>query len=1032
MAIFFFFDLAMWILLAAAAEVLVLRFCLLSPKLSLFFWQTDVRLSSSVGVVGNSSNQKKKRIMDPSLLSSSSSHNIEALRRDLEKELATGRGTKLLRESNLRAEKFLKSEARLERKLKAEKAARRLADETNARLLESLRRRTLEVEASKTELALLKAMEKSSSRRDEPRIYETRDYDAVEMVAEHSRIEAALEKERIRTSDAKARGDRWLALAGCCARRVERHSRVSRAFDKWRHRSKFMTTTLTTLKRLTTWHRLKLLRSSWSTWCCQREKNAKGVITATQTTMIFPPAEAMLVTTGTQSRDLILQEPLISAPSSENPLSIDSSSVETQTTTTEPPPTVAVASQTAAKAQPPTVAVTTQTTAKSQPPTVAVATQTTTTEPPSTEPPSIMAVATQTSANEQPPTVATATQTAAEAQPPTVATATHTKEADRLRIAEKNEAKLKADISASHERARRAHARSLRLAACAARSEAAVRATTTDLLTEARDSLRFKIEAQSARDDAAVSDASHEASRVAMEAALTEAQQKLERARAESALKRRTEVAAHQRVTAALENRAILAEAALTQIKTDRDALATQLLELQQNHEGALKEDEENRSNNSGADRQRAEFFKRDNAQLSARVGQLEEALRKADSMRRTLHNSLQELKGNVRVVARVRPSVDGKKNTSVTTEGSAVVVNPGSRVGVDGSLRATKPQYFTFDRVFGPDAHQAEVFKEIEELVQSSIDGYHVCILAAGATGAGKSHTMYADGVVQRAATTLAAAVRALETQGWQHTLDASCVEVYEEKIYDLLPRNYRQGSSSGPALELRDRDASSGDNLGDEDLFTVAAAAAAAERQHGSGPVVEGVARWRLDPADPNEISRLVERAALARRTRATAVHDRSSRSHSVFTLRVRGHHAAGRTATVGSLVLVDLAGSERIAQSGAAAKDADPSQFREACAINKSLSCLVDVFASLERTGTDSVSRKTKQQQLHVPYRNSKLTHLLQNALSSNGKALLIAAVSPELALLPQTVCTLRFAAQVGRVNFGRPTKHAMALR
>jgi kinesin family protein C1 len=107
---------------------------------------------------------------------------------------------------------------------------------------------------------------------------------------------------------------------------------------------------------------------------------------------------------------------------------------------------------------------------------------------------------------------------------------------------------------------------------------------------------------------------------------------------------------------------------------------------------------------------------------------------------------------------------------------------------------------------------------------------------------------------------------------------------------------------------------------------------------------------------------------------------MNERSSRSHSVFTLRVTGHNAHTGESCTGSLNLVDLAGSERLSSSGAAN---DRDRLKETQAINKSLSALGDVIAALGSAGGGEKG--------HIPYRNSKLTYLLQNSLSGNSKTL-----------------------------------------
>lgn len=133
---------------------------------------------------------------------------------------------------------------------------------------------------------------------------------------------------------------------------------------------------------------------------------------------------------------------------------------------------------------------------------------------------------------------------------------------------------------------------------------------------------------------------------------------------------------------------------------------------------------------------------------------------------------------------------------------------------------------------------------------------------------------------------------------------------------------------------------------------------------------------------------------------------MNEQSSRSHMVFTLAVTGRNEQLGQRLRARLSLVDLAGSERLSRSGVEGKG-----VRETQAINKSLSALGDVIAALAA------------KEAHVPYRNSKLTHLLQRSLGgASGKALMLVNVAPEASSAQETLCSLRFAAKVAAVEVG----------
>ncbi len=168
----------------------------------------------------------------------------------------------------------------------------------------------------------------------------------------------------------------------------------------------------------------------------------------------------------------------------------------------------------------------------------------------------------------------------------------------------------------------------------------------------------------------------------------------------------------------------------------------------------------------------------------------------------------------------------------------------------------------FAFDRVFGPTAGQTEVFEEIEQLVQSAMDGYKVCIFAYGQTGSGKTHTMLGrpgdHGMIPRAMDMLFSTSNALGKQGWKFELRASMLEIYNEEYKDLLGK----GPPAGKKHQVTHTP------LGTTVSFLEV-----------------------VDVTKPQKVASLLERAMQQRAVGATAVNEHSSRSHFVFMLQIDG---------------------------------------------------------------------------------------------------------------------------------------------
>lgn len=363
----------------------------------------------------------------------------------------------------------------------------------------------------------------------------------------------------------------------------------------------------------------------------------------------------------------------------------------------------------------------------------------------------------------------------------------------------------------------------------------------------------------------------------------------------------------------------------------------------------------------------------------------------------RTLHNCYLNLKGNIRVFCRLRPARPEEVGAKFELDDHSITFHSVVQKNVTGLVDQSSSWDFSFDQVFAPESSQEQVFEEIVPLVQSALDGYKVAIFAYGQTGGGKTYTMDGPqgpqeentrgehaGIIPRTVDLIFQELEELIAKGWHFDLAATLLEVYNEAVYDLLSV---KGSSAGSLSERRAPEAATGtDPRHSADMFT--------------SQTVKSAAAVHL----------LLRRAARERRTASTLCNDRSSRSHAIFQLSLRGRRAESEEVS-GLLSLVDLAGSERVEKSGASGE-----RLKEAQYINRSLSALGDVVEALAKKGQKADPRH------HVPYRNSRLTMLLKESLGGDSKALMFVNISPCQHHLAETLSSLRFASKVHACNVG----------
>ncbi|TPX36271.1 hypothetical protein SmJEL517_g01402 [Synchytrium microbalum] len=317
----------------------------------------------------------------------------------------------------------------------------------------------------------------------------------------------------------------------------------------------------------------------------------------------------------------------------------------------------------------------------------------------------------------------------------------------------------------------------------------------------------------------------------------------------------------------------------------------------------------------------------------------------------------------NIRVVCRFRP----QNGREVKEEGGISVAFDDDYTEVKLESREY-PGQFTFDRIFDWNHNQKQVFDySAQAVVQDVMKGYNGTIFAYGQTGAGKTFTMMGNmenpelkgmtpRIVESIFSTILQAPSTLE-----FTVKVSFMEIYMEKIRDLLnPSN---------------------DNL-------------PIHEEKVKGVYVKGL--LEVFVGSVAEVYQVMQQGMSSRVTASTGMNTESSRSHSIFVLQISQRNLIDGSAKTGKLFLVDLAGSEKVGKTGATGQT-----LEEAKKINKSLSALGNVINAL----TDSKAQ-------HVPYRDSKLTRILQESLGGNAKTTLVINCSPSSFNEAETLSTLRF--------------------
>ncbi|KYN32776.1 Kinesin-like protein KIF16B [Trachymyrmex septentrionalis] len=302
---------------------------------------------------------------------------------------------------------------------------------------------------------------------------------------------------------------------------------------------------------------------------------------------------------------------------------------------------------------------------------------------------------------------------------------------------------------------------------------------------------------------------------------------------------------------------------------------------------------------------------------------------------------------------------------------------------------------YWSFDSNDENYASQEEVFYDLgTDVIESAFEGYNACVFAYGQTGSGKTFTMMgtpeSQGLIPRICKTLFARMAAGKESGASYRTEVSFLEIYNERVRDLLRLDQSQSHS------LRVREHPTG------------------------GPYVQDLSCHLV--YDYSDIQECMVRGNTHRTTASTKMNDVSSRSHAIFTITfVQAGLSEGNmpSETVSKVHLVDLAGSERANATGATGQ-----RLKEGAHINKSLVTLGTVISTLSELSSASGDASATKRNTFIPYRDSVLTWLLKDSLGGNSKTIMIATISPAECNYNDTLSTLRYANRAKNI-INKPT-------
>jgi len=351
----------------------------------------------------------------------------------------------------------------------------------------------------------------------------------------------------------------------------------------------------------------------------------------------------------------------------------------------------------------------------------------------------------------------------------------------------------------------------------------------------------------------------------------------------------------------------------------------------------------------------------------------------------KTCVNKLPDIQSHIRVFCRIRPVLPREEGRIVSAtrkdELTAEIVRP--QTTYSGMRQQTR--LMQFDAVFGPAHSQEDVFEEVQELVQSAVDGYNVTILSYGQTGAGKTYTMYGHegdhrGIAPRTIEAVFAKLRDLDAARFCPVVSVNLVELYNNNFRDLLnhPARSAYGHTSLHSTHMGVR------------------------RESRAGECATNLAQ-DIVVSGVEELQKLLQHGIGQRHVASTVLNPDSSRSHMILTISLDIFDKESQARFMGKIRICDLAGAERQKKTGATGE-----AMKEAIEINKALTALGDVIESVARSKGP------------VSYRSHKLTHLLSDSLGGSAKTAMFVNVSPCVDDVEETLNALAYASRVRNIT------------